>query len=133
MAKEYSTAKRAVIAQFFKDNYDKAVSVHDIMEYLKEQSISINKSSIYRYLDKLVEKNQILKFVADKGNMTLYQYTGEKSECSEHLHIQCVKCGKVSHLDCEFMNEFNLHLKNEHGHNLLCEKSILYGNCNSCN
>lgn len=132
MGKEYTTLKRNAVYEYLKINYENAVSVLDIMDYLIEQDISMNITSVYRYLDKLYDQRKILKFVADKGNMTLYQYSGTESECNNHLHMQCVKCGKVTHLDCEFMNNMYTHLEKEHGYRLMCSNSVLYGVCNNC-
>ena len=53
-------------------------------------------------------------------------------ECSHHLHMHCVKCGKVFHLNCSFMDEIAHHLNEEHGFVIDCEKSVLMGLCEEC-
>ena len=50
----------------------------------------------------------------------------------EHLHLKCVRCGRIYHLDCHFMDEVRAHLMAEHGFTLQCEGSVLYGLCRSC-
>ena len=52
--------------------------------------------------------------------------------CEEHLHLQCVKCGKIIHLECEFMDEISEHILKDHGFELQCKNSILYGMCSAC-
>ena len=50
----------------------------------------------------------------------------------EHLHLKCVQCGRIYHLDCHFMDEVRAHLMAEHGFTLQCEGSVLYGLCRHC-
>lgn len=132
MIKEYSTVKRDKILQFLKTNSERAVSVPDIMDFLKDENMDMNKTSVYRYLDRLMEQNQLLKFVSDKGNMTMFQYMGDERECYDHLHIQCVRCKKVSHMKCEYMNQIHSHIEEHHGYELLYRNSVLYGICKEC-
>ena len=54
-------------------------------------------------------------------------------ELEEHKKAQeCVKCGKILHLDCEFMKEISEHIQKDHGFSLQCKNSILYGICREC-
>ena len=34
---------------------------------------------------------------------------------AKHLHLKCVQCGRIYHLDCHFMDEVRAHLMAEHG------------------
>ena len=56
----------------------------------------------------------------------------EGRHCREHLHLKCVQCGRIYHLDCHFMDEVRAHLMAEHGFTLQCEGSVLYGLCRHC-
>ena len=56
----------------------------------------------------------------------------EQWHCREHLHLKCVQCGRIYHLDCHFMDEVRAHLMAEHGFTLQCEGSVLYGLCRRC-
>ncbi|MEG1621478.1 MAG: transcriptional repressor, partial [Oscillospiraceae bacterium] len=100
--------------------------------YLERNDNSVNLTTIYRYLDKLVLQGLISKYTDDTGKKSTYRYVGENSFCHEHLHLQCSTCGKVIHLDCEFMNELMDHITQSHGFDIRCDKSILYGKCKSC-
>ena len=62
----------------------------------------------------------------------MFQYVDEGRHCREHLHLKCVRCGRIYHLDCHFMDEVRAHLMAEHGFTLQCEGSVLYGMCRSC-
>ena len=73
-----------------------------------------------------------VKYVADKGEKAVFQYVDEGRHCREHLHLKCVQCGRIYHLDCHFMDEVRAHLMAEHGFTLQCEGSVLYGLCRHC-
>ena len=128
----YATISRKKILEFLKKNSDRTVAVADIDHYLKAQDCEVNITTIYRYLDKLAKDGTVIKYVAEKGNQAVYQYVELGHHCEEHLHLQCVKCGKIIHLECEFMDEISEHILKDHGFKLQCKNSILYGMCSAC-
>ena len=73
-----------------------------------------------------------MKYVADKGGQAVYQYVELGHHCEEHLHLKCVNCGKIIHLECAFMDEICEHILLDHGFELQCKNSILYGTCKEC-
>lgn len=129
----YTTTGRTQISEFLKKNKDRTVTVSDISDYLKENGFEINVTTIYRFLDKLVSEGQVIKYVAQKGKQAAFQYVENGHNCDEHLHLQCVKCGGITHLECEFMGEIAKHVKRDHGFEIQCKKSIIYGVCGKCN
>ena len=104
----------------------------DIIQHMDQEECSVNKTTVYRYLDKLVAEKTLMKYVADKGEKAGYQYVEQPSRCQKHLHLQCSECGKVIHLDCDFMKEISEHILSDHGFTLCCKDSILYGVCDKC-
>lgn len=130
--KGYKTVSRTRITEFLKNNADRSVTVNDIECYLSEEKLDINTSTVYRCLNKLTSEGIINKYVANKGEMALFQYAGASRDCSGHLHMQCTDCGRVIHLDCGFMDEIKSHVYEEHGFEILCKGSILYGLCKAC-
>ena len=117
---------------FLLENKDRTVSVADIEKHLEGENNPVNKTTIYRYLDKLEADGNIIKYAADKGDKTTYQYVDRAHKCDEHLHLKCVECGAIIHLDCEFMDEIAEHVEREHGFKLQCKNSIIYGLCDNC-
>lgn len=128
----YHTKSRQLILTYLQDNRRHAVSAANILQYLENSNLPTSPTTVYRYLDKLVSENRIMKYVADKGEKALYQYVDEGAHCQEHLHLKCVECGQIYHLDCGFMDEFREHLMSSHGFALECSGSILYGTCAQC-
>ena len=112
----YNTRTRQLILDYLINNCQHAVSASNILEHLEAQGASPNPTTVYRYLDKLAGE----------------QYVDEGRHCREHLHLKCVQCGRIYHLDCHFMDEVRAHLMAEHGFTLQCEGSVLYGLCRHC-
>lgn len=128
----YNTAARSRILGFLKENKDRTVNANDILNWLNNQGNDVNITTIYRYLDKLTESGEVMKYIAENGTRAVFQYVGEKQHCEEHLHLQCIKCGAILHLDCDFMDEISEHVMNEHGFKIQCRNSNIYGICSDC-
>lgn len=128
----YTTASRTKILEYLKQNCDRTVNVNDISNYLRENQSEVNITTIYRYVDKLAKEGTVMKYVAEKGNQAVYQYVETGHHCEEHLHLKCVNCGCIIHLECAFMKEIAEHIKKDHGFELQCKNSIIYGLCKEC-
>lgn len=128
----YNTAARSRILAILKENHDRTVNANDILKVLKDSGNDVNITTIYRYLEKLTESGEVMKYIAENGTRAVFQYVGEKQHCEDHLHLQCIKCGAILHLDCDFMDEISEHVLEEHGFRIQCRNSIIYGFCHSC-
>ena len=128
----YHTKTRQLILTYLQDNRRHAVSAANILAYLADNDLPTSPTTVYRYLDKLVAENRIMKYVADKGEKAVYQYVDEGAHCQQHLHLKCIECGQIYHLDCSFMDDVRSHLMKSHGFELECVGSILYGLCANC-
>lgn len=126
----YRTRSRTCIQDYLQKNADRTVTVTDIVRYMEEQEQKVNVTTIYRYLDKLIKEGKVHKYVSESKEMASFQWI--KECCHDHLHIRCIGCGKVAHLDCGFMNEIEQHFLAHHGFTLDCEGTILHGFCASC-
>lgn len=128
----YHTSSRVKIMDYLKGHKDQAVSASDIATHLMENDAAVNITTIYRYLDRLTKEGTVNKFVQEGGSRAIYQYVDQSHQCESHLHLKCVNCGSVIHLECEFMDEISEHIKKDHGFELICKQSVLYGLCVSC-
>ncbi len=128
----YNTKARQLILDYLITNRRHAVSAADILDHLEAEGEHTNPTTVYRYLDKLAGEQRIMKYVADKGERAVFQYTDEGRRCHEHIHLKCVCCGEILHMDCDFMDEMRRHLYEGHGFILQCEGSVLYGLCRRC-
>lgn len=128
----YTTASRKKILEYLQQSDERTVTASDVAAYLKEQNSEVNITTVYRYLDRLAKDGTIIKYVAEKGGQSAYQYVEPGRHCNEHLHLKCVKCGRIIHLDCHFMDEISSHILQSHNFSLQCKNSMLYGVCQAC-
>ena len=101
--KPYTTKTRQIILEYLKSQKAVTVSVADIEKYLKTEGIKVNTTTVYRYLDKLCAEHIVIKYPDLNSDKAVFQFAGEEKKCTEHLHLKCIRCGKVVHLDCDFM------------------------------
>ena len=130
--RSYNTKSRKYILEFLKQNCDTTVAVSDILDYLGSKGISVNFTTVYRYLNKLTREREVIKLADEGGQRAVYQFIGHKNSCDEHIHIQCTKCGKLEHVECEFMEHIKSHFYKDHGFTIKCDGSIIYGVCADC-
>ena len=128
----YNTRTRQLILEYLAANARRTVSAADIVAHLEQAGAPANPTTVYRGLDRLAAEQRVMKYVAKKGERAVYQYIDEGRHCRDHLHLKCVRCGEIIHLDCHFMQEVQAHLLQEHGFVLQCEGSVLYGLCRRC-
>ncbi len=129
----YQTKQKALIDEYLKDNAGNHVTIKDIQEYLDFNDSHIGLTTIYRYLDKLVEKGVVHKYIVDNNSSACYQYI--KDGCQkrhEHFHLKCEKCNELIHLDCHELENIQQHLAKEHNFVLNLHKTVFYGLCNEC-
>ena len=123
----YRTEQRKIINDFLKENEDKFLNAEDIMRYMKKNNQEVGLTTIYRYL-KMQEKQGNVR-TEIREHTKYYQYIA--SECHNHFHLKCKKCGKTIHLDCDEFENVNKHIKEEHKFSL-DYNTIIYGICNKC-
>ena len=132
MALEYKTKAKECIIEFLKKHEDKSFTAKDIYNEIVNSGNNINIATIYRNIDALVEKGQLLKTKDSQSDSTTYQYVEDPFECHHHLHIQCKNCGKIAHVDGKEFDELAYFIENKLGYTLECGQSKLLGFCKEC-
>ena len=122
----YNTKQKDMILRIIKTNKNE-FTIKDIYEQLNG---SIGLTTIYRYIDKLVESGIVNKTISN-DNVTYYQYL-EKCESNNHFYLKCEICKDMKHIDCDCINELYNHIKDEHKFKLDKEKIIINGICSKC-
>jgi Fur family ferric uptake transcriptional regulator len=129
---DYKTKCKDTIMEILNSNKDITLSADDIFKIFQKKCVNVNITTIYRNLDKLEKEGVLNKFPASDSHKALYQIICHDMHNEEHLHMQCSNCGKVIHLDCDYMADFIKHIKDHHQFDLTCDKSILFGLCDDC-
>lgn len=129
---QYKTKQRTVILSCLRSNKEKALTVDEICEKLRETGVSVGRTTVYRYLDSLLESGSVRKFLEQKGKSATFQYVESSDCCLEHLHIKCTSCGKLVHLSCDFLNEVCSHIMLHHNFRVDNSKTTILGLCDNC-
>ena len=122
----YNTEKKKLLLDLFEKNQNKKYPATTLVEDLKDE---MNKATIYRQLQKLEQAKIIRKIYNEKIKAYEYQYS---YNCSEHLHLKCIKCGNIIHLSCNEANIFINHILNNHGFSINQFTSSINGICKEC-
>ena len=106
---------------------DKAFTVRELYDELD----NIGLTTIYRFVDKLVNDGRINKYIGS-DNVTYYQYI-EECSCTHHYYLKCDDCGIMIHVDCEEIEPFTAHITEHHGFVPNMDRIIIHGLCKNCN
>ncbi|MBQ8029405.1 MAG: transcriptional repressor [Clostridia bacterium] len=128
----YKTKQREIILNYFSNNHEKAYTIDEIVEILKESGTVVGRTTVYRYCDYLVKSGNLRFFPQSRGKSGTYQYVEHADECSEHIHLKCVSCGKFIHLGCDFVSNICEHISEHHNFKVDNSKSTFFGLCSDC-
>ena len=125
----YNTEQRAALLNFLTENPDKTFSAKEIAASLAGRNIS--KSSVYRNLAEL-ENEQKIKRVTKAGSKESFYQFFDNSECRNHIHLSCTKCGKIFHLESEQTERLVTEVEAADGFEVSKSETTLYGTCREC-
>jgi len=91
-----------------------------LVEFLDQKGQKVNKTSVYRALDKLLAANLVCKLNL-LGNELHYELQTE-----HHDHLVCLNCGKVIATECQLQFQAPANFKVDHHH------LTVFGWCEEC-
>ncbi len=132
---KYKTRQREILVDFFKSRPGQHITAADVCAYVKESGETVGQSTVYRQLESLVDEGIISKYIIDANTPACFEYAGHESRNDRRdcFHCKCEKCGRLIHLHCDEMKEFQMHLSREHHFRLNSMRTVLYGLCEDCN
>jgi Fur family ferric uptake transcriptional regulator len=128
----YNTKQKAIILDYIKNAGDKHFTVDSLCEKMLKNGDAVGRTTVYRFAEALANDGLLRKYAATHGQSVCYQYVGEHSDCNNHFHLKCEKCGSLIHLECDEMSELAQHIENHHGFSLNPLKTGIYGVCEAC-
>lgn len=132
MQKLYHTKTTDLISQFIQSKQEVGFTASELSSFLKENGVEVNKTTVYRNLDKMTESGKLIKHKSLISDGFVYQTTEEENHCAEHIHFQCCKCGSVIHLSDEKTNDYLHSISKDLGFEIDLNLSSLNGICKKC-
>ena len=128
---EYNTEQKKLLLDFLEKNHDSAYTIEEITNELKARGATVGKSTVYRLMTRLVEEKRVKRQLSDGSRKAIYRITLD-SHCHNHLHLQCIKCGRVLHLDEEVSDRLLDTVKQINNFSVSEEDTVLMGKCADC-
>jgi len=126
----YNTKQQDLILGVLKKNRKKHMTADEIYLKLIHQGSPVGKTTVYRRLERLTSDGTVRRFTTGDNGSACYQLAD--AHCAEHYHLRCSECGKLIHVECDFLDELSKHLNADHGFVLDKGKTVLYGLCRDC-
>ncbi|WBX74765.1 transcriptional repressor [Tenacibaculum pacificus] len=110
------------------DEFSKNSSAISVIILIERLSLKMNKTTIYRILDKLEDDGVLHSFLGKNGN----KWYAKCNDCSNtkhhdtHPHFQCSDCGKV---DCLSTNVLIPNIPNR---KVDTSQILIQGKCEEC-
>lgn len=98
----------------------------EVYASLVKEHPSISRGTVYRNLNRLCDEGVIRKIEIPDGADRF------DSNCSEHYHIRCDRCGSVCDADMDYIPDMEQRVKDTHGFHLTGYDIIFHGICPQC-
>jgi Fur family ferric uptake transcriptional regulator len=128
----YKTRQRDQILQYLTEHRQEHITADDLVEAFRAQNVKVGKSTIYRYLDVLVQGGQLRKYTIDESSSACYQYVENPGDCATHFHLKCMDCGRLLHIQSDLLPVVSQEIKSQYGFSVDQCKTVLYGRCKAC-
>ncbi len=132
MQTEYKTKTRNAIIEYMKRHAEERFTARDIVEALNRDGVDIDRSTIYRNLERLGNEGKLVRYKESDVNAACYQYTEGHEACNRHMHAQCEVCGKIFHLDSDIFEKMGQEIKDEYGITIDYGKTVIMCRCKNC-
>lgn len=126
----YNTKQGDLILRLIRENGGRHLTAEDIVRRLADSGCAVGKSTVYRHLERLTREGTVRRFVLHDGESACYQFAGDC--CCNHYHLKCSRCGRLLHVECEYLDKVSEHIYEHHGFTLSEENTVLYGLCADC-
>lgn len=129
----YNTEQKKLLLEFLERNSDKSYTIDEIVEGIKSSSgeHSLGRSTVYRLMTRLCEEKRVQRFAGEGSRRFLYRMIAD-DHCRDHLHLKCLSCGKILHLDRATSDALLEQVRLMEDFSVSEEDTLLFGNCSQC-
>lgn len=127
----YQTKNRGIIKEYLQQNRNRTITALDIHAHMKETGNEINRTTVYRYLEKLESEGKIQKHVSKLDKKTAYSYR-EESDDKKHLYIKCVRCNRIFRIKDDFAERIAQSVWEDYNCRVLFDDSSINALCGDC-
>ena len=131
---QYATEQKKILMDFLRAHREEAFSVEALVEGMRAEqgagSIPAT-STVYRLITKLVEEGEVRRFVKGHSRQFLYQIV-DREHCHSHLHLRCMDCGKLIHLNERVSDELLDTILSSSNFSVNEAETVLMGACSDC-
>lgn len=128
---EYKTEQKRLLLDFLESNSDNSYTIDRIVEELRAKDNAPGRSTVYRLMTKLVEEKKVHRFSDERSRSFLYRIVAD-DHCRRHLHLKCLQCGKILHLDRATSDALLDRVRTVKDFAVNEEETLLFGNCAEC-
>lgn len=101
-------------------------TVDEIQECVMQTSPTINKATVYRTMNRMVEDGEIMRIAGDDG---VFHYD---ATLDAHYHMLCEECGMLSDVDMPVLPEIDQYFPTNSDFRLTGHDVIFRGICSTC-
>lgn len=132
LQKSYHTKTSDLILQFIRKKQEIGFTAGELADFLRENNVNVNKTTVYRNLDKMTGNGQLIKHKSGVSDGFIYQSAEEEKHCAKHIHFQCCKCGLVIHLSDKKTSKYLRSISAKLGLEIDLSLTSLNGICSKC-
>ncbi len=108
------------------------ITADELIDILKSGGVEVGRATVYRYLKELEESGQVKKYSLGEKKCSCYQYMEPHSDCQEHYHLVCERCGKLEHIESGVIKAFAENARESFGFEIDEGRTVFYGFCKNC-
>ncbi|MBQ6420115.1 MAG: transcriptional repressor [Clostridia bacterium] len=129
---QYNTRQKGLLLNCLRRNSERAMSVEELTEMLfAESDTPPGKSTVYRLVSRLAEEGAVRRFEDPETRKAKYQIIDSEA-CHHHLHLKCVECGKLLHMDHAQSERIIDGIFDDSDFTVSQEETTLFGVCGEC-
>ena len=122
----YHTDQKERLLDYLGQNATRQLRMEEIVSALDGR---VGKSTVYRLMRSLVGEGSVRRF--ELGRTIYYQYL-VGAACDSHLHLKCIVCGRMQHLDCSVSTFLRRQILATDRFELDDKLTLLFGRCAKC-